>query len=63
MQRGIQKGRQEGERTILRRQIDKRFGELPAWFDQRLATLSQSELEDLSLRLFDANTIEELFTP
>ena len=61
MEEGRQRGVQEGERTILRGLINKRFGELPAWVDQRLATLSQSELEDLSLRLFDVRTIDELF--
>jgi len=29
--RGLQKGRQEGELRVLRRQIEKRFGAIPAW--------------------------------
>jgi hypothetical protein len=57
----IRKGRQEGEIKILRNQLGKRFGELPAWVDDRLTNLSTSELEDLSLRLFDAKTLNELF--
>jgi len=61
----IRQGRQEGiirgELTILRHQLRKRFGELPAWVDDRLTNLSTSELEDLSLRLFDAKSIDELF--
>jgi predicted transposase YdaD len=54
-------GRQEGELAILRRMIGKRFGALPATFDKRLTQLSLSELEALSLRLFDAKSVEDLF--
>ena len=52
----------DGERTIIRRQIAKRFGDPPSWVDERLAKLSHTELEDFSLRLFDARTLDELFT-
>ena len=54
------KGRQEGELAILRRQIEKRFGALPAWAGEKLAALPASELEDLSERVLDAKTVEEL---
>ncbi len=57
----IRQGRQEGELTMLRRQIAKRFGPVPAWADERLATLSTTELEDLSLRLFEAENVDQLF--
>ena len=60
-QEGKQEGRQEGEITILRKQLSKRFGELPAWVEDRLINLSTSELEDLSLRVFDVKTLDELF--
>jgi len=59
---GLQEGIQEGELTILRRQIAKRFGALPTRLDKKLAKLSRPELEDLSLRLFDAKSINDLFT-
>ena len=52
--------RQEGELTILRRQIEKRFGALPAWASEKLAALPASELEDLSERVLDAKSVEEL---
>ena len=54
------KGRQEGEVAILRRQIEKRFGALPGWASEKLVSLPSSELEDLSERVLDAATIEEL---
>ena len=55
-----QEGRQEGDLTILRRQIAKRFGTLPGWAAERLAGLSATELEELSERVLDAKSVEEL---
>jgi hypothetical protein len=55
-----QKGRQEGELTVLRRQIEKRFGPLPGWAGEKLAALPASALEDLSERVLDAKSVEEL---
>ena len=60
--KGLEQGLQKGELTILRRQLNKRFGTMPAGVDERLTQLSTSELEDLSLRLFDAQSIDELFS-
>jgi hypothetical protein len=58
----IRQGRQEGEQTILRRMIGKRFGSLPPWVDERLTKSSASELEEVSLRFVDAKSIDELFS-
>jgi hypothetical protein len=57
---GIKEGQQKGEVTVLRRLLEKRFGPLPSWAEQRLTSKSIPELEDLSLRLLDASTLEEL---
>ncbi len=59
-QDGVAQGVQQGELTVLRRQIEKRFGSIPASVQERLRQLSAQELEDLSVRLLDAKTIEEL---
>jgi hypothetical protein len=59
---GLLEGRQEGEPAILRRQIEKRFGALPGWASDRLAALQASELEDLSERVLDAQSVEELLS-
>jgi flagellar biosynthesis/type III secretory pathway protein FliH len=61
LQQGLNKGLQEGELTILRRLIAKRFGTLPARLDKKLAKLPRPALEDLSLRLFDARSIDDVF--
>jgi hypothetical protein len=59
---GLQKGLQAGELTILRRLIEKRFGAVPGWAAERLASLPAPALEALSEKLLDANSLEELLT-
>jgi hypothetical protein len=55
-----QEGRQEGDIAILRRLIEKRFGALPRWAAEKLAGLSTTELEELSERVLDVRSVEEL---
>jgi phage terminase Nu1 subunit (DNA packaging protein) len=50
----------KGELVVLRRQIEKRFGGIPAWVEERLAGLSARELEDLRVRVLDATSLEDL---
>jgi hypothetical protein len=59
-QEGRQEGRREGEQTILRRLLAKRFGDLPGWANEKLAALPAPELEELSERVLDAASIEDL---
>jgi len=59
-QEGLREGLQAGELTVLRRLIEKRFGALPGWAREKLAALSASELEELSERVLDAQSVEEL---
>jgi predicted transposase YdaD len=63
LEQGVQQGAQQGELAIIRRLIHKRFGGMPTWVEESLANLSTVELEDLSVRLFDVQNIEELFLP
>jgi len=46
--------------TVLRRLIAKRFGALPSWAEERLNGRSTAELEELSVRVLDAHTLEDL---
>ena len=62
IRQGVEQGIQRGELAILRGMIDKRFGSLPAWVDERLTKLSTAELEELSLRFIDAKSVDELFS-
>src|SRR5262249_1004079 len=58
--RGLEEGVQQGELAVIRRLRSERFGEVPAWADQRLANLSAAELEDFSVRGLRAEKIEDL---
>ncbi len=62
---GRQEGRQEAFReacqNLVRRLLEKRFGEIPVWAEARLAELSAAELEELAVRIFDTSHLEELF--
>jgi hypothetical protein len=55
-----QKGRLAGELAVLRRQIQKRHGPLPGWAAEKLASMRVSELEELSERVLDAGSVEDL---
>ena len=58
--KGKLKGELKGELTILRRLIEKRFGAIPGWVEERLAGRLTAEVEELSVRLLDAQSIEDL---
>ncbi|MBF0192766.1 MAG: DUF4351 domain-containing protein [Magnetococcales bacterium] len=55
-------GRQEGEAKILTRLLQRRFGSLPDWANEKITKAKSSDLEEWSLRLMDApNSLEEVF--
>jgi predicted transposase YdaD len=58
--KGERKGEREGERKLLRLIIERRFGPMPGWAEERLASRSTAEMEDLSVRVQDAPSIEDL---
>ncbi|WP_130471532.1 DUF4351 domain-containing protein [Candidatus Magnetaquicoccus inordinatus] len=53
-------GRHEGEAAILTRQLQRRFGNLPVWASEKIAKAEPSTLEEWSLRILDATTIESV---
>ncbi len=53
-------GEVEGERNLLRHLIATRFGQIPQWVDERLDRTTGDELKNLSQRLFDAHSLNEL---
>jgi len=58
--REYKRGLQDGELTVLRRLIEKRFGAIPTWAEERLTGRSAADLEELSVRVLDAESIEDL---
>ncbi len=59
-QRAEQKGRQEGEAALLRRQLERRFGPRPDWAADRIAAADTAALEEWSLRVLDAGSLEDV---
>ncbi len=63
LEEGEKKGEKKGERTgkalLLRRQLERRFGELPKWASKKLDSASAEKLEKWGLQLLDAETIKE----
>jgi hypothetical protein len=57
----IRQGRQEGRQDVLRRQLKKRFGQIPDWVETRLTSLAANDLDDLAIRVLDASHLEDLF--
>ncbi len=61
LQQGRQEGRKEASQSILRRLLERRFGALPEWASNRVAETSAAELEEISVRIFDVDGLEQLF--
>jgi len=58
--RGLEQGKLEAALTSLRRLIEKRFGTLPQWVEDRLIGRSAAELVELIVRALDADSLEDL---
>jgi len=50
-----------GERRVLRKQLGLKFGDLPAWAEQRLGQATPEQLEEWSAAILTANSLDELF--
>lgn len=59
-QEGEAKGEAKGEQTLLRRQLERRFGPLPAWAVERIEGADTASLEAWSLRFLDASNLEDV---
>ncbi|WP_206668635.1 DUF4351 domain-containing protein [Pseudomonas saliphila] len=58
---GIEKGRQEGEASMLIRQLTRRFGPLDEAVLQRLQHAGSDDLERWADNILDAQTLDEVF--
>ncbi|GHU30313.1 transposase [Betaproteobacteria bacterium] len=63
MQQGIQKGQTEGEARLLSKQMERRFGPLPAAIADRLAHATQVELEAWGEAILSAPSLAAIFDP
>jgi len=61
LEKGVRKGRIEGEATLLLRQLDRRFGPLPINVKQRIASTDAETLLIYGERVLDAQSLDEVF--
>jgi len=59
LEQGMVKGRTDSARGILTRQLEKRFGPLPAELTLKIEAADLETLERWSLRLIDSKTAQE----
>ncbi|MGB3654959.1 MAG: DUF4351 domain-containing protein, partial [Rivularia sp. (in: cyanobacteria)] len=62
IQIGEQRGKQQGEATLILRQLARRFSEIPAEVEQRINALSTTQLENLGEALLDFSNQNDLTT-
>ncbi|MBF0141815.1 MAG: DUF4351 domain-containing protein [Magnetococcales bacterium] len=58
---GEQRGEQKGEAKMLTNQLQRRFGNIPDWANERIAKAESSSLEEWGLRIFDAESLDDVF--
>ena len=62
---GLAEGREEGRitalRRILSRFIERRFGSVPAWAQDRLNAMTAPQLDEALRHILDAPTLEDVF--
>ncbi len=60
IEQGREEGREEGLRAMLMKQLAARFDNVPAQARERVATATIAELEQMSIRILRAQTIDEV---
>jgi hypothetical protein len=59
-QAGLEKGLQQGQRLTLQKQLEARFGTLSQHARLRFESLNQQQLEQLTVALLKAHSLQEL---
>ncbi len=60
-QQSEQRGRQSGEAALLLRLLEHRFGILPDWARDRVLAADIMMIEDWSLRVLEAASLDQVF--
>lgn len=58
----LQKGLQEGEMLILKKQVHLKFGSLPDWVEEKITSASTDQLELWAERILTTNSLDELLS-
>ena len=61
LEQGLERGRNEGEAKLLRRQLEHRFKKLPKWVAGKLATATPAQLEEWGERLLEEKSLGAIF--
>ena len=61
IEQGIEQGRLDGEATLLRQLLQRRFGPLPEWVEDKLRHAQRELIEEWGLKLLDATSLTEIF--
>jgi Domain of unknown function (DUF4351) len=59
--KGRLEGRLEGESKLLRKQLERRFGELPTWAIDKLNSAAEQDLESWGEAVLTAPTLDAVF--
>jgi len=54
-------GERKGESAILTRLLQRRFGDIPTWAQEKIAKADLATLEEWSLRILDTQSLEDVF--
>lgn len=58
--RGLARGRLEGKVEMLSLQLKMKFGRLPKWAQERVATATPAKLDRWALKVLTADTLAEV---
>ncbi|MBA1264515.1 DUF4351 domain-containing protein [Stutzerimonas stutzeri] len=61
MQKWMQEGMQQGQASLLGRQLSVRFGPLPEWAVKHLEQATPEQINHWAEAIFEAQSLEELF--
>ena len=61
IEQGIEQGVLRGEAKLLAQLLEKRFGSLPDWAEQRLSEADSQQIEHWSHRLLEVDSLEAVF--
>lgn len=62
LQEGVRQGQQQGEATLIVRQLERRFGSVDATTLEQIRNLPSDRLEELAVALLDFSAIADVNT-
>jgi hypothetical protein len=61
VQQGLQQGLQQGESRLLKKQLERRFGDLPTWASDKLNSAAEQDLESWGEAVLTAPSLDAVF--